>query len=534
MGSKSDVVLVSSSVVFNDDQTPLDVSLAEGSIINFALCLPCPECDQKVGELARQCPHCMCSLSESRNKQVVGKNVRGWESNEVIEFIKSIGAGGHWEAYAKVLRAEGIDGGTLLHMSSNDLINIGLKPLHAKAVVAELSERSGEAMPADAKVVPVFVPGGVPGGPPPLSAQVPKEAKALFDPEKRVLEESLVCLERAKSDLFTEKKAATDFAQEFFNDLCSKIETARAACGAKIERDFERDVQRVERELKWLKDRAKALKEKEHEVLEDARRGAWQKIPASARVALLNDGTLNRKYARVAELKSVDRRLRGFQAVFDEALREMQNKCSWTIRFTTAVRADLDAKRVQGAAADAAPGAQPAAPAPSEPARDDAVGSSIEDIRLYFERDMSLRQIEVGIHADVRDKFGKWLKAEVVETKSSGRLVKIHYHGWDRKWDEWIDVKRATPYCFMPFGSISSAPDPGLFKVGDAVRVPTFYPKRQKNYRIYLLDHLPMQLATVTMVDKAQVQVRVVHPGGSRHEFWFDQRSPEINKAVES
>ena len=58
--------------------------------------------------------------------------------------------------------------------------------------------------------------------------------------------------------------------------------------------------------------------------------------------------------------------------------------------------------------------------------------------------------------------------------------------------------------------------------------------KGQKNYRIYLLDHLPMQLATVTMVDKAQVQVRVVHPGGSRHEFWFDQRSPEINKAVES
>lgn len=37
--------------------------------------------------------------------------------------------------------------------------------------------------------------------------------------------------------------------------------------------------------------------------------------------------------------------------------------------------------------------------------------------------------------------LGKWLEGEVVGTLDNGNLIRVHYNGWDPKWDEWISVK---------------------------------------------------------------------------------------------
>lgn len=50
----------------------------------------------------------------------------------------------------------------------------------------------------------------------------------------------------------------------------------------------------------------------------------------------------------------------------------------------------------------------------------------------------------VGHYMDARDSEGKWLECEVVRQvpPDSPPMIKVHYLGWDEKWDEWLDLTR--------------------------------------------------------------------------------------------
>lgn len=52
---------------------------------------------------------------------------------------------------------------------------------------------------------------------------------------------------------------------------------------------------------------------------------------------------------------------------------------------------------------------------------------------------------QVGDVLDARDKEGKWYASEVIDAKPDGSSYRVHYAGWDDKWNEWLDVKRLRP-----------------------------------------------------------------------------------------
>eukprot|EP01084_Bolivina_argentea_P035246 65395_1 len=55
-----------------------------------------------------------------------------------------------------------------------------------------------------------------------------------------------------------------------------------------------------------------------------------------------------------------------------------------------------------------------------------------EDMYLKLEQ---LQALTVGSHIDLRDTFGRYLKAEIIET--NGNKLKIHFVGWNAMWDRW-------------------------------------------------------------------------------------------------
>ena len=54
--------------------------------------------------------------------------------------------------------------------------------------------------------------------------------------------------------------------------------------------------------------------------------------------------------------------------------------------------------------------------------------------------DRKRRVFELGQWVDVRDSMDQWLEAEVIDVKFN--MVKVHYNGWSRRWDEWICIDR--------------------------------------------------------------------------------------------
>ena len=52
--------------------------------------------------------------------------------------------------------------------------------------------------------------------------------------------------------------------------------------------------------------------------------------------------------------------------------------------------------------------------------------------------DFSDRKLKIGQWIDVKDTIDQWLEAEVINVRES--QVFVHYNGWGRRWDEWIDM----------------------------------------------------------------------------------------------
>merc|ERR1719229_1822973 len=87
-------------------------------------------------------------------------------------------------------------------------------------------------------------------------------------------------------------------------------------------------------------------------------------------------------------------------------------------------------------------------------------------------------RLNVGDDIDHRDYLGRFHHATIKE--KNGTIVKIHYIGWNRKWDVLCDLKTEF-YRFAVVGSISKrrAMDRTLshLKVGDGVDVNPIYPE---------------------------------------------------------
>ena len=52
---------------------------------------------------------------------------------------------------------------------------------------------------------------------------------------------------------------------------------------------------------------------------------------------------------------------------------------------------------------------------------------------------------QIGDLLEARDQEGKWYPSEILDWKRAGNSYRVHFAGWDDKWDEWVDVARLRP-----------------------------------------------------------------------------------------
>ncbi len=55
--------------------------------------------------------------------------------------------------------------------------------------------------------------------------------------------------------------------------------------------------------------------------------------------------------------------------------------------------------------------------------------------------DFKERELKLGQWIDVKDTIDQWLEAEVIDVNKEEKRVLVHYNGWGRRWDEWLDMK---------------------------------------------------------------------------------------------
>lgn len=52
---------------------------------------------------------------------------------------------------------------------------------------------------------------------------------------------------------------------------------------------------------------------------------------------------------------------------------------------------------------------------------------------------------QIGDVLEARDQEGKWYPSEILDWKQAGNSYRVHFAGWDDKWDEWVDAARLRP-----------------------------------------------------------------------------------------
>jgi len=65
-----------------------------------------------------------------------------------------------------------------------------------------------------------------------------------------------------------------------------------------------------------------------------------------------------------------------------------------------------------------------------------APGASVREIRGPH---------QIGEVLSARDSEGKWYASEILDAKPDGSSYRVHYAGWDDKWNEWVDATRLRP-----------------------------------------------------------------------------------------
>jgi|GEM_PF-1300479 len=52
---------------------------------------------------------------------------------------------------------------------------------------------------------------------------------------------------------------------------------------------------------------------------------------------------------------------------------------------------------------------------------------------------------QIGDVLEARDSEGKWYVSEILDWRPARAAYRIHFYGWDSKWDEWVDTSRLRP-----------------------------------------------------------------------------------------
>jgi len=112
---------------------------------------------------------------------------------------------------------------------------------------------------------------------------------------------------------------------------------------------------------------------------------------------------------------------------------------------------------------------------------------------------------------DVKDEIQKWCEAQVVELDAINCLVKVHYKGWKKKFDEWLDPVKDSAR-LAEFHTHTDRPFPGLpdsfeFKVGRVVD---------------MRDIIDNWYAAEIIEVKRKTQLVKIHydDWGSKHDEW--------------
>jgi len=63
-------------------------------------------------------------------------------------------------------------------------------------------------------------------------------------------------------------------------------------------------------------------------------------------------------------------------------------------------------------------------------------------LKYLWEREF-LQPFYVHQWVDVEDTTARWLEAQIIDV--NGPMVAIHYKGWKRKYDEWLDLSKGSP-----------------------------------------------------------------------------------------
>lgn len=130
-----------------------------------------------------------------------------------------------------------------------------------------------------------------------------------------------------------------------------------------------------------------------------------------------------------------------------------------------------------------------------------------------------LTSIRVGYQMDIRDGFGKYLKAEVIEVQRD--RIKISFIGWNSMWDKWLDIGQEH-MLMAPLGAITDRQINKMqlrdLGIGEKViiKLPTYHKHA----------HFGWINAEIINMDKGQLNVQY-HlkeerdlDGNDIHEYW--------------
>jgi len=124
-------------------------------------------------------------------------------------------------------------------------------------------------------------------------------------------------------------------------------------------------------------------------------------------------------------------------------------------------------------------------------------------------------KLQTGDHIDHRDDVGRFLLATIVDKDQY--KVKIHYEGWNSKWDTWCDYKNET-HRFAAPRSISRKPNTRFrdLKIRDYVDINPI--QRHRGWRV----------GQIRRMDKYSGQAQIVYKeDGQEFLYWAHLNNPE-------
>jgi len=122
--------------------------------------------------------------------------------------------------------------------------------------------------------------------------------------------------------------------------------------------------------------------------------------------------------------------------------------------------------------------------------------------------------LQIGDHVDHRDDVGRFLLATIVDREAY--RVKIHYEGWNSKWDTWCDFKAETHRFARP-RSVSRRPNTRFrdLKIRDYVDINP------------VQRHLGWRVGQIRRMDKYSGQAQIVYKEeGQEFLYWAHLNNP--------